>query len=106
MDRHSSSSKQKKIEITWAPDRGSSVPMYTQIVRYVTERIRKGDWVEGQKLPSQRKMAELFGVNRSTIVTAMEELLSYGIIESDHGGGTRIAGGSAPGSSVPGGCSA
>lgn len=36
-------------------------------------------------------MAEAFGVNRSTVVTAMEELISYGILESDFGGGTRVA---------------
>ena len=68
--------------------------MYSQIVQYITEKIRKGDWVEGERLPSQRRLSEIFGVNRSTVVTAMDELLSYGIIESSGGGGTRIAGGS------------
>ena len=93
MDRNSNSYN-KPIEINWTPDRTSKVPMYTQIVSYITEKIQKGDWVEGQRLPSQRRLSELFGVNRSTIVTAMDELLSYGIIESSGGGGTRIAGGS------------
>lgn len=36
-------------------------------------------------------MAQAFGVNRSTIVSAMEELISYGILESDFGGGTKVA---------------
>lgn len=93
MDKPLNSSK-KSIEINWRPDRESKVPMYTQIVQYITEKIQKGDWVEGERLPSQRKLSEIFGVNRSTIVTAMEELLSYGIVESSGGGGTRIAGGS------------
>lgn len=42
-------------------------------------------------LPSQRRLSELFGVNRSTIVEAMEELTSLGMIESGFGRGTRIA---------------
>ncbi|MBQ1489631.1 MAG: PLP-dependent aminotransferase family protein [Eubacterium sp.] len=84
----------KTIEISWKPDRTSKVPIYSQIVEYVTAKIQKGDWVEGERLPSQRRLSELFGVNRSTIVTAMEELLSYGIVESMGAAGTRISGGS------------
>ena len=84
----------KQVEINWSPDRGSGTPVYAQIVRYIADKIRCGDWVEGQKLPPQRKLAELFCVNRSTVSTAMDELMSYGIIESDHGGGTRVTGGS------------
>ena len=84
----------QNIDIRWTPDKTSSTPIYTQIVQYITDRIRSGDWVEGDRLPSQRRMADAFGVNRSTIVTAMEELISYGIVEGSHGGGTRITGGS------------
>ena len=94
MDRLLNSSKMKTIEISWKPDRTSKVPIYSQIVEYVTAKIQKGDWVEGERLPSQRRLSELFGVNRSTIVTAMEELLSYGIVESMGAAGTRISGGS------------
>lgn len=82
------------IEINWKPDRESKEPIYRQIVKHITDRIAAGDWVSGDKLPSQRDMAKAFGVNRSTIVTAMEELLSYGIIESGYGGGTRVSGSS------------
>ena len=35
-------------------------------------------------------MAEAFGVNRSTIVAAMEELIACDVLESDFGGGTRV----------------
>lgn len=42
-------------------------------------------------LPPQRTLATLFEVNRSTIVTALEELSSFGILESHPGRGTRIA---------------
>lgn len=79
------------ISINWKPDRQSKIPLYSQIVSYFSEKISSGDWVSGQVLPSQRKLSELFGVNRSTIVEAMDELASLGMIESGFGGGTRIA---------------
>ena len=79
------------IQITWKPDKRSQLSIYSQIVSYFREKISSGDWVSGQKLPSQRKLAELFDVNRSTIVEAMDELTAMGLLESSYGGGTRIA---------------
>lgn len=78
------------LEFDWKPDKASKEPIYRQIVKYISDKIAQGDWVIGSRLPSQRAMAEAFEVNRSTIVTAMEELISYGILESGFGGGTRV----------------
>lgn len=78
------------IEFDWKPDKSSRTPVYRQIVKYISDKIAAGDWIIGSRLPSQRAMAQAFGVNRSTVVTAMEELISYGILEGDFGGGTRV----------------
>jgi len=78
------------VIINWKPDKNSDITLTKQIIGYLKERIAKGDWVVGQKLPSQRKMAELFEVNRSTIVEALSELTSLGIIDSSFGKGTTI----------------
>ena len=91
MNYHKKKDEIKKIEIEWVPDKDSDSPIYKQIVQYICSRISSGDWVVGSKLPSQRKLADLFQVNRSTIVTAMEELQSFGILKSDAGGGTTIS---------------
>lgn len=80
----------KTILIDWKPDRKSGIPLYSQIVSYFSSKISNGDWVSGQLIPPQRALSELFGVNRSTIVEAMNELASLGMIESEFGGGTRI----------------
>ncbi|MEG1573397.1 MAG: PLP-dependent aminotransferase family protein, partial [Bacteroidales bacterium] len=81
----------KQIEIDWMPDKSSAEPLYKQIVSYLCRKISSGDWTVGSKLPSQRAMSTLFGVNRSTVVAALEELTAYGIIEADSGKGTVIA---------------
>lgn len=78
-------------EIHWKPDKTADMPMYAQIVRYICNRIAAGDWAIGMVLPSQRQLAEAFDVNRSTIVTAMMELTSGGILQTGHGAGTCVA---------------
>lgn len=83
--------QEKYVRIEWQPDKNSRIPLYKQIAEYVSNKVSSGDWTVGNKLPAQREMAKAFGVNRSTIVSAMEELMSYGMIEASFGGGTRIA---------------
>lgn len=80
----------KLEEINFIPNKNSSIPVYKQIVDYINSKVACCDWVIGRKLPSQRELASFLNVNRSTIVEAMDELKSTGIIEGDAGGGTRI----------------
>lgn len=83
-------SRTKPVQIEWKPNKKSSEPMYQQIVRYVCKKVESGEWPVGTRLPSQRTLAGYFEVNRSTVVTAIDELASYGILEGCHGAGTRI----------------
>ncbi|WP_053954955.1 PLP-dependent aminotransferase family protein [Inediibacterium massiliense] len=78
------------LTIDWKPDKFSSDPLYKQITYYIKEKIRSGDWPMGSKLPTQRKLAEIFQVNRSTIVEALDELKAEGLIEGKSGRGTEI----------------
>ncbi|WP_410771076.1 PLP-dependent aminotransferase family protein [Fontibacillus sp. BL9] len=74
----------------WRPDRLSPIPLHIQITEYLRDKIAGGEWPVGTRLPSQRVMAESFGVNRSTIVAALGELTAAGMIEGGRGGGTRV----------------
>ncbi len=78
------------VEFKLKVDRKSKVTLTDQITGYIRMKISRGDWVTGQKLPSQRKLAETLGVNRSTIVDIYSELISLGIIEGKYGRGTEI----------------
>lgn len=78
------------ITVDWMPDKLSKEPVYKQIVNYINRKISSGDWTIGSKLPSQRILAESFGVNRSTVVRALEELCSCGILEGTTGKGTVV----------------
>ena len=82
--------RDRPIQIAWKPNKDKDEPVYRQIVQYICQKVASGEWKIGSRLPSQRALAESFGVNRSTISTAIDELTSYGIISGKHGAGTQI----------------
>ncbi|MFF2886835.1 PLP-dependent aminotransferase family protein [Paenibacillus sp. NPDC057967] len=75
----------------WKPDRDSAIPLYRQIADHLQEMIVHGEYPPGSPLPSERKLAEQFGVNRSTVVLAYAELRSLGLVESRPGSKTLVS---------------
>ncbi|PLT34119.1 PLP-dependent aminotransferase family protein [Bacillus sp. V5-8f] len=74
----------------WKPDRMSPVPLHRQIEEFIKGKILNGEWSTGTKIPSQRDLADIFKVNRSTVVSALDELTAQGLLEGKKGGGTRV----------------
>ncbi|CAM4466227.1 DNA-binding transcriptional MocR family regulator [Paenibacillus endophyticus] len=75
----------------WKPDRSAPMPLYRQIVEHIERGITYAQLPPGSVLPSERKLAEQLGVNRSTVVQAYEELRASGLVESTVGSGTRVS---------------
>ncbi|MFD1067089.1 MocR-like pyridoxine biosynthesis transcription factor PdxR [Oceanobacillus locisalsi] len=65
-------------------------PKYQIIIDFIKEKISKGEWAIGSQIPSQRHLAKMFEVNRSTIIIALEELMADGLIEGIAGKGTVV----------------
>lgn len=78
------------IHIDWKPSKEGQISLKLQIVEYFREKIRSGEWPIGAILPSQRELAQIFDVNRSTVVSALDILRSDGILEGCGRGGTKI----------------
>ena len=57
-----------------------------QLLMYIQEK----NIAIGSKLPSEYKLAELFGVGRSTIREAVKSLVTKGILEVKRGSGTFV----------------
>ncbi len=74
----------------WQPSRYSDVPLHRQIEQYMKDKILHGEWAVGTKIPSQRTLADMFQVNRSTVTVAIDELTSQGLLEGRRGGGTKV----------------
>ena len=81
-----------ELKIDWHPDKTAATPIYQQITNYFQQAIASGDWPMGAKLPAQRKLAAQFGVNRSTLITALDELIAVGLITSNQGSGMMVSG--------------
>lgn len=78
------------LHINWKPDKANKIPAYKQIIAFIKEKIECGEWPVGTTLPSQRSFAEAFGVNRSTVTYAIEELIALGILEGNSRIGTKV----------------
>lgn len=66
-------------------------PKYLRIHRNLRERITSGQWSPGSPLPSQRELADEFGVSVMTLRQALQLLTDEGLIETRHGSGTFAA---------------
>ena len=73
-----------------ALDRGAG-PLGIQIQDQLRAAIRDRRLGAGERLPSTRRLAELLGVSRGTVVDVYEQLLAEGYVESAVGSGTRVA---------------
>lgn len=56
----------------------------------LAEAVRRGDYRPGDKLPSERELAEMFGVSRVSIREAIRSLEAIGLVEVKHGAGTMV----------------
>jgi GntR family transcriptional regulator/MocR family aminotransferase len=71
-------------------DRGAGA-LGTQIQEQLRTAIRDRRLGAGERLPSSRRLAELLGVSRGTVVDAYAQLWAEGYLESTVGSGTRVA---------------
>ncbi len=65
--------------------------LYMQVAEALTERIEQGSLAPGDRLLSERGLAEDFGVNRRTIRQALDVLTRRGQVERRRGSGTFIS---------------
>lgn len=63
--------------------------LYAQVAAYLTERIRNGVIRANSPVPSERVLAQQFGVSRVTVRQALRELETAGLVEV--AGRTRLA---------------
>lgn len=74
----------------WILDNQKKIPVYQQIMEQIIEYIQQGILLPGDKLPAERKLAQQYQVNRSTVVHALDELVSLGWIVRKRGSGTVV----------------
>jgi DNA-binding FadR family transcriptional regulator len=71
--------------------------LYQQIARAIATAIGDGRYGPGDKLPSERELADDFGVSRPTIRDAMIALEFQGLVEARQGSGVYVNAAAPPG---------
>ncbi|MBW1840272.1 MAG: FadR family transcriptional regulator [Deltaproteobacteria bacterium] len=66
----------------------SSAP--EKVVAQILQKVKEGELLPGARLPSQRELAQIMGVGRSSVREAINALVVMGYLESIHGKGTFI----------------
>ncbi len=69
----------------------AAVPLYNQIAESLLDQIESGKLVPGSRLPPERELSELLGVNRMTLRQALQVLEAQGLLIRRQGDGTYVA---------------
>lgn len=66
--------------------------LYQHVANAISASIEAGTYKSGQRLPSERDLAEKFNVSRPTVREAMIALEIRGLVEARHGSGIYVTG--------------
>ena len=75
----------------WEPGENGQGRCTTKVVEYVWNRVREGSLRIGDRLPSQRAVAERLHVSRSSIRAGIAHLTAIGIVSVRPGQGVFIS---------------
>ena len=78
-------------QLQFEPDAQDSSPIYLQLSRMLAGAIRDGRYKPDEALPSERVLAETLSVSRVTARSAIDQLVSQGLIVRKRGSGNYIA---------------
>lgn len=72
-------------------DRNGQTPLYIQIHAKLREQIDSNDLEAGAAVPSERELAEIYGVSRMTARQALNALKNDGLVYQERGIGTFVS---------------
>jgi len=70
--------------------RGARV--YGDVLEVLRQRIRRGEWLPNQRLPSIPQLAKELGVGSGSVREALRSLQSLGLVKIEHGSGVYVTG--------------
>jgi GntR family transcriptional regulator len=65
-------------------------PKYAQIADAIRQRVARGQWPKGHRLPTNEELAHEFGVSRVTVRQAVDLLARDGLLAARQGRGTFV----------------
>lgn len=62
-------------------------PIHVQLENLIRDKIAQGEFQVGSPLPSERRLAEIYGISRLTVRAALQNLQKEGLVTAQHGKG-------------------
>jgi GntR family transcriptional regulator len=72
-------------------DLNSNIPYYIQLIEALKEKMSQGEWRSGDRIPSETDLCEIYGVSRTVVRQALQELELSGFVVRRKGKGTFVA---------------
>lgn len=69
-----------------------NMPIYLQLRELVRNKIDEGEYLPGTAIPSENKLAEIYGINRLTVRNAVDALVHEGVLHRVQGKGVFVVG--------------
>lgn len=76
--------------MVWNLNPSSRLPLYRQIIELIEKHLTAGQLAPGERLPAERQLAHMLGVNRTTVIRATDELVERGVLARRQGSGTYV----------------
>lgn len=76
----------------WTPTLDPDRPLYLAIAEAIARAVQAGELVSGQRLPTQRQMAEELGIALTTVTRGYREAERRGLVQGEVGRGTFVSG--------------
>ncbi len=71
-------------------DRQSQQKLYVQIYAIIKEKIERGDWASGTRIPTEDELCKTYDVSKATVRIAISELDREGYLKRQQGKGTFV----------------
>jgi GntR family transcriptional regulator of arabinose operon len=66
------------------------IPIPQQLKRILVEKVRRGDYIPGERIPAERTLSETYGISRISTREALTELIAEGYLYRIPGKGTFV----------------
>lgn len=67
-------------------------PIYLQLREVIRNKIEDGEYAPGMQIPSENELAEIYGINRMTVRSGIDALVSEGLLKRVQGKGVYVSG--------------
>lgn len=92
VDRHRGMSETSELIDLLGEWSSAEGPLYRRLTDAFVRAVRSGDLRTGDRLPSERRLADALSVSRATVVAVYDALRGSGLVETRRGSGTRVSG--------------